>query len=464
MANSNCRSFGGRIIIKSVNYFWAFLKDAKKSIQVKSVMDMKIENMVGIVRIVLLFLFFFPFFRLSENLHAEQIYAIDNLIGSRDSVLLTDQNGTVILSKNACKKLIPASTLKILTSLSALYYLGPDYRFKTEFYLDDQSNLIIKGYGDPLLISEKIETIAKKLSDRLNKRGVIINDIILDDSYFKNRLTIPGTNNSEQAYDAPNGALCVNFNTVCVKWCENGRVISAEPQTPLLPFALDRIKRSSAKQMRIVLTRKEKESAMYAGHMFLYFIRKEGAKTGKTIRSGQVSKNDELILRSYSDFTLKEIISKLLIFSNNFIANQIFINMGAVCYGPPGNLQKGVDAVLNYSKDILKTENINIVEGSGISRSNRISAKDLDNILKEFEPYSNLMRNNDNEFYKTGTLKGIRTRAGYFINSGDKAVRFVVMINTPGKSIEKIMGQVYKIQAQHNLSKRNNPNFFNLCP
>ena len=31
MANSNCRSFGGRVLIKSVNYFWAFLKDAEKS-------------------------------------------------------------------------------------------------------------------------------------------------------------------------------------------------------------------------------------------------------------------------------------------------------------------------------------------------------------------------------------------------------------------------------------------------
>ena len=59
---------------------------------------------------------------------------ISKLIGNRDAVLLADPNQKIIVSKNIAKKLIPASTLKILTALVGLQYLGSDYRFDTEFY------------------------------------------------------------------------------------------------------------------------------------------------------------------------------------------------------------------------------------------------------------------------------------------------------------------------------------------
>jgi len=75
-----------------------------------------------------------------QNLHAENIGSVVNLIGDHDAVLVADHQGRIIVSKNADKKLIPASTLKILTSLVAIHYLGQDYRFTTEFYLDNDSN------------------------------------------------------------------------------------------------------------------------------------------------------------------------------------------------------------------------------------------------------------------------------------------------------------------------------------
>ena len=57
-------------------------------------------------------------------------------IGKADALLLTDPSGTVLVSKNRHKPLIPASTLKIFTSLVALQSLGNGFRFNTEFYLD----------------------------------------------------------------------------------------------------------------------------------------------------------------------------------------------------------------------------------------------------------------------------------------------------------------------------------------
>ena len=112
---------------------------------------------------------------------------------------------------------------------------------------------------------------------------------------------------------------------------------------------------------------------------------------------------------------------------------------GAKAYGPPGTLEKGIRATATYAKDILKIENIRIVEGSGISKENRISAANLDQILREFEPYYLLMRKRDGEFYKTGNLSGINTRAGYLEDGKGELYRFVVLINTPGKSMESIM-------------------------
>ena len=70
-----------------------------------------------------------------ENLYAGKLNSLHNLIGNQDAILVADPQGKVIFSKNAGIQLIPASTLKILTALVALHYMGPDFRFATEFYL-----------------------------------------------------------------------------------------------------------------------------------------------------------------------------------------------------------------------------------------------------------------------------------------------------------------------------------------
>ena len=80
-----------------------------------------------------------------------------------------------------------------------------------------------------------------------------------------------------------------------------------------------------------------------------------------------------------------------------------------------------------------------MVEGSGISRSNKISAHELLKVLNAFEPYHSLLRREGRELYKTGTLRGISTRAGYIMDTDGRLNRFVILINTPGKSAESIM-------------------------
>jgi D-alanyl-D-alanine carboxypeptidase/D-alanyl-D-alanine-endopeptidase (penicillin-binding protein 4) len=378
------------------------------------------------------------------GLQAQELTDLNGFIGKNDSILVVDSKGQIILAKNADKKRMPASILKIFTSLVALHYLGGDYRFPTEFYLDGQSNLKIKGYGDPLLISEVISKISQVLAVLL-KNSQPLNDLVLDDSYFQQPLTIPGITSSAQPYDAPNGSLCVNFNTVSFKRTSQGYV-SAEPQTPLLPFVIEKIKASGLKQGRIVFSHSQNEIVLYAGKLFQYFFEKQGMRFKGKVKMGRINDNtDRLIFRYDSSSSLAEIVVKLLEHSNNFTTNQLLIATGAKVIGPPGTLAKGVTIASDYAKEMLNNEDITIVEGSGISRDNRISALQMNQVLQEFLPYHYLMRRQGREFYKTGTLYGVSTRAGYIKRSNGEFYRYVIMFNSPGKSTDSLILRLLRI-------------------
>ncbi|MGD9175292.1 MAG: D-alanyl-D-alanine carboxypeptidase [Desulfobacterales bacterium] len=381
---------------------------------------------------------------LPAGLKAQDFSELDTLIGKNDSILITDAKEQILYSKNADQKQIPASILKIFTSLMALHYLGGDYRFPTEFYLDQQMNLKIKGYGDPLLISEVILKISQIIAVLLKKSNPLKN-LILDDSYFGQPLTIPGITASAQPYDAPNGALCVNFNTVAFKRTAQGYV-SAEPQTPLLPFVIKKIKASKLKSGRIVFSHHKDEISIYAGRLFQYFLKKQGIRFNGKVRLGRVNPDaDRLIYRYEALTTLNQNVVRLLEHSNNFMTNQLLIATGAHVIGSPGTLAKGVTIANDYARQMLGITDMTIVEGSGISRENRVSATQMDRILQEFLPYHYYMRRAGREYYKTGTLYGISTRAGYIRRTNGQLYRYVIMLNTPGKSTEPLALRLLRI-------------------
>ncbi len=332
----------------------------------------------------------------------------DNLTSS-DSMIVADTTGHMIYEKDSNIRHIPASTLKLLTSMAAIDTLGLTYRFKTEFYTDSRNNLKVKGYGDPLLISEVLHHIARALS----KKSHSFKDIILDDSYFEDNITIPGNSSSDNPYDAPQGALCANFNTIFFSHDKHGNPVSAEQQTPLIPFAQRKIRLIKEDHGRYTLTHKEHEAVLYTGHLLACFLKQYGVHIGKKIYRGKIAASDRLLYTYYSEFTLGDIIKKLARFSNNFIANQLFLSLGAIAYGPPGNLNKSIQFLSDYAHRELGIKDIKIVEGSGLSRQNRISARDMLAILERFRPYRYLLKRRKNILFKSGTLKGIRTRAGY---------------------------------------------------
>jgi D-alanyl-D-alanine carboxypeptidase/D-alanyl-D-alanine-endopeptidase (penicillin-binding protein 4) len=375
---------------------------------------------------------------------AASLSDLKRLVGERDAVLVASPRGQVIWEKNADKNLIPASTLKIFTSLVALHYLGPEYRFTTEFYLDRENNLKIKGYGDPLLLSETLREAAAALAPRLGG----FNHLVLDDSFFSGQVRVPGTTPSYQPYDAVNGALCVNFNTVSFKRV-NRTYVSDEEQTPLLPFVEDRIKASSLERGRILLSHKENEATLYAGHLIKYFLTQAGTQSRGEIKLGRVHPNEDRLLATHaSPFSVKQSIGKMLEFSNNFIANQLLVACGAKAYGAPGSLDKGIMAASTYAREVLKAVPLSLAEGSGISRRNEITARFMLEVLNAFESYHQLLRQERGEFFKTGTLNGIRTRAGYIADRKGGLYRFVVMLNTRGKTTDAVMKPISRFVEQ----------------
>jgi D-alanyl-D-alanine carboxypeptidase/D-alanyl-D-alanine-endopeptidase (penicillin-binding protein 4) len=365
---------------------------------------------------------------------------LSNLIGKNDAVMVTDNLGNVVLSKNSRKQLIPASTLKILTSLVAMHYLGPDYRFVTEFYLDDNGDLTVKGHGDPLIISEVLMEIASTLAQTVPR----VRHILMDDSHFADPLTIPGVTTTSNPYDAPNGALCVNFNTVSFRR-KKGVFVSGEEQTPLLPFAIEKIEKSGKSRGRITLSHHRRDITMYAGLLLQYFLEDSGILvTGSVKPAGEQPPHGHLIYTYRSVFTVAEVVEKLLKSSSNFMTNQLLIASGVKAYGPPGNLVKGVRAALSYASDVLGLQDIRITEGSGISRGNRLSAAEMMVVLEAFEPFRHLLRRKDRDQFKTGSLNGVRTRAGYIESRSGEHYRYSIIFNTKGRSTDTVVTYLLK--------------------
>jgi D-alanyl-D-alanine carboxypeptidase/D-alanyl-D-alanine-endopeptidase (penicillin-binding protein 4) len=369
---------------------------------------------------------------------------IRSQLGPNDAVMVADSGGNILFAHNPDKALIPASTLKLLTALTAFHYLGIDYRFRTEFYLDEASNLKIKGYGDPLLISEIIDDISSRLVLDLKRLAATVQDIVIDTTFFEHPVIIPGVTDSNEPYDAPNGALCVNFNTVNFK--KNGnRFVSAEAQTPLLPMVSGRIQSSGLRQGRIRLSSNRDEIFQYAGRLFQHFFKTHGILVKGRVRTGKVRETDPLITSYRSPFTLEQVVMKMMTYSNNFMANQILLHTGAHLYDPPGTLQKAVDAARSYATKALGFSELRISEGSGISRKNRMTANQMLAVLQKFRPYHHLLTREGKDVFKTGTLMNISTRVGY-IQADDRTLYpYAILLNSPGKSAQRLAEELQRL-------------------
>jgi serine-type D-Ala-D-Ala carboxypeptidase/endopeptidase (penicillin-binding protein 4) len=343
-------------------------------------------------------------------------------------VLVMDEKGNELVTQNADKPFVPASVAKIVTAWLALEVLGGDYRFETRFYLDGDQMLYIRGGGDPFLISEELAELAPALVAAIGKKP--LSGIVLDASYYPSDIRIPGIEDTAEAYDAVNSALAVNFNTINA--IRKGKTVrSAELQTPITPLAINQfLARGPKGRGRISLAQEPAVSLKYAGELIAAFIERAGGSVKGKISTGAVPEGLEPVYVHRQSRALSKILAELLIGSNNYIANQVFLEIGGHRLAGPVSLEKSLrvanEMLAKYSLD----ESIHLEEGSGISRDNRFTARGLGQVLHLFEPHAALLRRGDRARFKTGTFSGVRTLAGYADTSNHGRVRFVISLRS----------------------------------
>ena len=343
-------------------------------------------------------------------------------------VLVMDAKGNELVAQNADEPFVPASVTKIVTAWLALEVLGGNYRFQTRFYLDDARVLYVRGGGDPFLISEELALLASRLVAAVGKTP--LTGIVLDASYYPSDLFIPGIEDTNEAYDALNSALAVNFNTIhAVR--RGKRVRSAEKQTPITPLAISQFRaRGPNGRGRISLAQDPAVSLRYAGELLAAFIEQAGGNVGGEIATGAVPEGLAPVYVHRQSRPLSEVLHALLVGSNNYIANQVFLEMGAHRLGGPVSLAKS----LQVASEILAAHDlagaIHLEEGSGISRGNRFTARGLAKVLNLFAPHTDLLSSGKGASYKTGSIPRVRTLAGYANTSRHGQVRFVISLRS----------------------------------
>ncbi len=358
------------------------------------------------------------------------------LVGN-GSVILHSPNGEALVSINPDRALVPASLVKIPLTQVALSTLGEDFRFETHFYRNESGDLLIRGLGDPFLVSEEIERITATLAER----GLqAVRRLLVDDSAFEPNPDLPLEENNSQPYAARSSALAVNFNTVNLAWTDDGRLISGEAQTPLTSLARELgTKLSAGEPQRINLGEDPVAGLRQAQQLFQIFLQSAGITVSDTDFYHEALPTqwmDEwtLIYEHPSSRSLREILEGMLRYSNNFTANQLFLTLGAERSGYPATVEAARRVLQQQLVTIYgegfgrEPQSLYMFEGSGLSRQQRATAAGLMHVLETFKPYAGLLPERNGVRLKSGTLTGVYNFAGY-ISSADGLYPFVILTN-----------------------------------
>ena len=314
----------------------------------------------------------------------------------------------------------PASTIKLLTTLVALDVLGPAYRWKTEIYaLGDiadgklHGDLLIKGYGDPFLVTERVWQMLRNLRNA----GVrdIEGKLLIDDTYFDVAPHDPAAFDRQplRAYNVAPNALLMNFKVVRY-WFEPERDtntvrVSFEP--PLANLRVEnRLSLADGGcrgyQRGITITPNENVDLMiFSGRFpagckryamdrtalshneFAYGLvttlwRESGGKISDEWGTA-VAPHDVEPLLEFRSLSLAESIARINKHSNNVMSRQLLYTLSAEVRGVPGT-EKGGRAVIS---DWLREHGIDPTElmldnGAGLSRRARTTATDMAAMLR----------------------------------------------------------------------------------
>ena len=391
---------------------------------------------------------------------------------------------------NADVSVNPASTMKLVTTYAALEMLGPNHQWKTEFYTDGtlsggilNGNLYLKGGGDPKLNMEKLWLLMRDL--RANGVTQITGDLVLDRNFFV-QPQLPEFNDDGNDDNKPflvkPDSLLVNLKALrFVARNDNGRVlVSVEP--PIASVRIEnQVKAINSKQCTggvrynpvtqpdgsVTVTVGGQLGEGCSSQTYLSLL-DHATYTAGAVRAiwkelgGSIQGQDRLaptpsgakvLARAYSP-DLAEIIRDINKYSNNTMAQQLFLSLGQKFRtDADGDDARAAQRVVRQwlARKGITAPHLVMENGSGLSRAERVSAREMAGMLQAAwkSPYSaefissmpiagtdGTMRKRlkrtamaGEAHVKTGTLNTVRAIAGYSRDINGNTWAVVAILN-----------------------------------
>jgi len=359
------------------------------------------------------------------------VYANDTALHTMQALsqagfAVADGSGKLLQNKQPDSAFVPASTTKLITAWLALRYWGEAHRFATSIYYErNTATLWIKAGGDPFLISEELKLMARQIAEL---EIDAIDSIALDVSLFEPNLVVPGATVTTNPYDAVPTAIAANFNTLNLRK-DGDAVISAELQTPLTPYSLSFASVIGETDMRINTGRVSRNSEQYFAELLAAFLRLEGLAVADNVQWGSFPDvKADFVYRNSR--TLGDVLQLMLRYSTNFIANQLMLTLVAEVFQQPANFNLVAASMTGELVERFGWSNIHFEEGAGLSAENRISSRQLVELLATMKPWMHLLPEvKPGVIAKTGSLTDVETLAGYLVQKNGRTQTFAIMIN-----------------------------------